>query len=294
MRKIYYILIILILVACSPQSKEKKTIFVSILPQKYFVERIVGDDFDVRTLVLPGHSPATYEPLPRQMSKLSSAEIFFRIGVPFEKAWLNKIQASNPQLTIIDTRKGIELRNIEDAKELFDKHHTHNLHDHHHNGADPHIWLSPKLVIKQAQTIFETVSELYPDNKNKYEKNLELFIDDLKILQQEFQASFSQLKQTKFLVFHPVWGYLADEFDLQQIPIEISGKKPSAKELAAIIEYAKREKIRVLFVQQQFSTQEAESVAKVLGAKVIRIDPLAENYLENMRSILSIFQKQLT
>jgi zinc transport system substrate-binding protein len=288
------ILLLLVLSGCSPAEKKKRAIFVSILPQKYFVERIVANDFEVYTLVRPGHSPATYEPLPQQMTKLGEGELFFRIGVPFENSWLKKIAASNPDLKIIDTRKGIQLREIEDAKVISAEpvHHDNHEAEHEHE-ADPHIWLSPELVKKQAHTIFETVTELNPQRSEFYLKNLQDFIRDLTELQSEFYQTFSEIEETKFLVFHPVWGYLADEFNLQQIPIELGGKKPSAKELTNIIEFAKTENIKVIFVQKQFSTQEAEAVAQAIQGKIVQIDPLAENYLENMRVILSIFKEQL-
>jgi len=266
------ILLLLVLSGCSPAEKKKRAIFVSILPQKYFVERIVANDFEVYTLVRPGHSPATYEPLPQQMTKLGE----------------------NPDLKIIDTRKGIQLREIEDAKVISAEpvHHDNHEAEHEHE-ADPHIWLSPELVKKQAHTIFETVTELNPQRSEFYLKNLQDFIRDLTELQSEFYQTFSEIEETKFLVFHPVWGYLADEFNLQQIPIELGGKKPSAKELTNIIEFAKTENIKVIFVQKQFSTQEAEAVAQAIQGKIVQIDPLAENYLENMRVILSIFKEQL-
>jgi zinc transport system substrate-binding protein len=268
-------------------------IFVSILPQKYFVERIVGDDYDVQTLVAPGHSPATYEPLPQQMTDLSSAKFFFQIGVPFEQVWLPKMTASNPDLKVIDTRKNIKMREIEDAKAIFEGHNEEEENHRHEGEADPHIWLSPNLVKTQVRTIFQAVSELNPQRKEVYQKNLQLFLHDLDILQTEFQAAMTSIEHKSFLVFHPVWGYLADEFGLRQIPIEISGKKPSPKELAKIIELAKEENIKVIFVQKQFSEQEARSIAQAIQGKTVQIDPLAENYLENMRAILTVFQEQL-
>ncbi|MBN2016631.1 MAG: zinc ABC transporter substrate-binding protein [Candidatus Cloacimonetes bacterium] len=293
-------LLMIIIISCtkSVSKNDALDIFVSVLPQKYFVERIAGDKADVHVMVLPGHSPATYEPTPSQMKEISDADLYFRIGVPFEETWMNKLEHLNPDMTIIDTRKGISLRPMDSFATLQDKmsheYHAekHTPHDHSHQ-LDPHIWLSPELVKRQAMTICETLQEYDADNTTYYQANLQSFLDDLAALQQYFRDRLSNLTHRAFLVFHPSWGYLADEFRLMQIPIQIEGKSPAPKELAEIISYALKKNIRIVFVQKQFSTTAAETVAQAIDGKVVSIDPLAENYLENMKTIADTFQEAL-
>ena len=282
-------------VSCSKQEEtsnqsentdqNKPVIFVSVNPQAYFVERICGDLVDVRVMVGPGQSPATYEPTPKQMVSLSEAEIYFSIGVPFETAWMDKIKQLNPDLKIIDTRNGIELRNIET--------HHDNHENHNDNSKDPHIWLDPELVKIQAQTMKSALSDLFPDNQDEITENLDLFLNDLESLTNEIKQKLENLTSRKFLVFHPSWGYFADRFELEQIPIEIEGKEPSARELGEIFNLAKKENLKVIFIQEQFSTKSAESIASSIGAKVVSIDPLARDYMENMRNIARIIEESL-
>jgi len=295
MKKIIISLIssLIILSVCSKEAieKEEDKIFVSILPQKYFVERIAGDKFEVQVMVQPGHNPATYEPTPKQMVALSQTKMYFRIGVPFEKSWLPKIQEANPEMKIVDTRKGIELREMEAAKDLLirfgvekvlmEKKKERDPHYEH----DPHIWLSPSLVKIQARNIYDALVNSSPREKEFYQKKLNAFQQDLDKVHNEIAETFSKIGKKEFLVFHPAWGYFADEFGLTQIPIEIQGRTPNPKELSVLLSFANYKKIRVIFIQQQFSSREAEVVTDAIKGKVIKIDPLAEDYLENLRVI---------
>jgi len=289
----------------SPETNVMK-IAVSIPPQKYFVERISGGRVEVMVMVEPGRNPHTYDPLPRQMLELSRARVYFSIGVPFERAWMSKIQAVNPKMMVVDTRRGITLQpmdTIEDVLEGAAEEESGGGHDHvsggrddahaHDEGMDPHIWLSPELVKIQARTICETLCGIDRDNERVYRENLTAFERDLNLLSDEITQAFASVVTRKMMVFHPAWGYFADQFGLRQIPVEIRGKEPSPARLAAIIEYARSENIRVVFVQSQFSTRSAEAVAREIGGTVITVDPLAEQYIDNLRTIALTISRNL-
>jgi len=256
------------------------SVFVSILPQKYFVERIAGSRVQVSVMVQPGVSPETYEPSPKQIAQLAEAQVYFRIGMPFEDAWLEKIQRSNPQLLMVDTRDGIELRPI-------DGYHRHGEElardlDSDEGLMDPHIWLSPMLVKRQAKTICNTLMLLDPANKEEYEENYRLFAEDLEAVDEQIRSLLKDVQGKKFLVFHPAWGYFADEYGLVQVPIEVEGKEPNARELTQIIGFARREGIKTIFVDTQSNIKPAETVARAVQARVVQLDPLAEDYLNSL------------
>lgn len=287
-------LAVIMAAAATALARAPLNVFVSILPQKYFVERIGGKDVRVSVMVPPGGNPATYEPTPRQIASLSRAQVYFRIGVPFEAGWIHKIQSLNPALLVVDTRTGIKLRPIDRYHRGEDeKGQTESGEVHPKEELDPHIWLSPRLVKCQAETILKTLSSLNPGRKSVYQKNFELFCSDLEQVDREIRQALENLPTRKFMVFHPSWGYFADEYDLIQIPIEVEGKEPSPRELARIIEVARREKIKVIFIQSQFSIRSAETVARAIGGHVVPIDPLAEDYLANLRVIASTLATEL-
>jgi len=270
-----FLLILLLSVGCgpvvaTPESTSKIKITVSILPQQYFVERIGGQYVDVNVMVLPGESPATYEPKPEQLKALSQADAYVSIGVPFEDVWLERIASANPDMLMVDTTKGIE-----------------------RVGDDPHIWLSPKLVKVQAQTIYDALAQLDPTHTEAYQANLNGFLVDIDALDTEIRTTLAGVKSRKYMVFHPSWGYFARDYELEMIPIEINGQEPSAAELANLISEAKEEGIKVIFAQPEFSTRDAETIAREIGGEVLLISPLALDWLDNLRKAADVFAEAL-
>jgi len=252
-------------------------ITVSIVPQKYFVERIGGDRVNVNVMVEPGFSPATYEPKAEQLKELSRADAYISIGVPFEKAWMGRIGSVNSEMPIVDTTQGIERMPMGAGGE----------------NLDPHIWLSPRLVKIQAQTIYEALAELDATHKGDYKSNLDSFIADIDALEANIRAALEGVENRKFMVFHPAWGYLARDFELEMIPIEVGGQEPSAAELASLIAEAQEEGIRVIFAQPEFSTRDAETIASEIGGEVLLISPLASDWLDNLRRVADTFAEVL-
>jgi zinc transport system substrate-binding protein len=267
------------------------SVFVSILPQKYFVQQIGKAHVDVRVMVQPGASPATYEPKPAQMAAISRAQAYFAVGVPFERTWLGKIAATNPDMLVVHTDRGIEKLPMQTLEEGED---ASMDGDHHHpGGLDPHIWLSPPLVKKQARAVFEGLIKVDPAHRSAYENNLEVFIAEIEALDQELENLFADRRGLRFMVFHPSWGYFAHRYGLKQVPIEIEGKEPKPAELGRLITVARQGGIRVLFAQSQFSTRSASMISREIGGRVVLIDPLAENWSENLRSVADQFRSAL-
>ncbi|MCJ7825899.1 MAG: zinc ABC transporter substrate-binding protein, partial [Anaerolineales bacterium] len=155
------------------------------------------------------------------------------------------------------------------------------------------IWTSPELGKTIAKSIAAVLVEIDPQHADDYQANLSLLLSDIEQLQVEIKNSVSRMDTRQFMVFHPAWGYFADEFGLEQIPIEINGSEPSASELAQLIDTAKKDKIRVIFAQPEFSTQSANFIASEIGCKVILISPLAEDWFENLRSVSKTFADDL-
>ena len=253
-------------------------IFVSILPAQYFVERVGGKKVQVKTLVQPGHSPATYAPTPKQMAKLAASELYFTIGVPFENSLIPKINRSIPDLAIIDLQEGINLQ-VLSASEPHDDHH------HEKGELDPHTWLDPSLAMKQALIIRDTLIKYDPHSQAEYRKNYDNFAADLASLDQSLAQALKPYAGSTIFVFHPAYGYLCRAYNLRQKAITPNGKDPGARHIAHLIEQAKSEQARVIFVQPQFSNKAARTIARAIDGKVVALDPLAYYYINNMESI---------
>ena len=251
-------------------------VFVSILPQKYFVERIGGEQVKVEVMVNPGESPATFNPNPKKMSLLSQAKLYFSIGVPFETIWIDRIQSIHSNLQFVP------LHDEAHDKSGTDQGHGHPSR-HSHGSSDPHIWTSPAKVKLMAKKIKETLVRAEPQKEKYFEANLRAFHNDLDALDRDIREILARSDNHRFLVFHPAWSYFAEDYGLEQISIEDGGKEPGARTLQKIIEKGKKLGIKVIFVQKQFSLSIAKKIAKMIGATVREMDPLAEDYLENMR-----------
>ncbi len=288
-RNIFIIFLIFIfsLSACSPLPASAGNtaigVTVSILPEKYFVERIGGEIVKVNVMVASGADPHTYEPKPAQMAALSESRIFFRIGVEYENAWLERISSTNSEMKIVDLSEGI--------RKLPAPAHAGEVDSG--EGLDPHVWTSPVLVKSMALKIYRELSNLDPANESVFKANLESFEKDIELLDADIRISLKNLASRRFMVFHPGWAYFARDYDLEEIPIEIGGTEPSASELSTLIDTAKADNVHVIFAQPEFSTQIASYIAKEIGGDVILISNLAENWLDNLRQVAQTFEKSL-
>jgi len=283
--------------------KTKLPVFVSILPQSYFLERIGGSHVDVEVLIGAGQSPHSYEPTPKQMAKLAMAKAFFTIGVPVEKAVLRKIRQSHRQLVIVETQQGVSYRYLTGHDHERGEGHgkndrtgdneTHPPAKADKKTPDPHIWMAPRPVKIQARNICDALGRLDPAQKQEYAANLKAFEADLDRVDARISRSLAPFKGRKIYVFHPSFGYFADAYGLIQVPIEIEGKEPGARQLSKLIERAKKDRVKVIFVQPQFSARSAAAVAKAIEGAVIPIDPLARDYLANLNRIAAAVEQGL-
>jgi len=308
--------------APAPPAGAPLKVFVTLLPQAYFVERLGGPYVDVQVLVGPGQSPHTFDPTPQQMVRLSDARIFFAAGWPFEQRLLEKAKAVNPDLRFVDTRQGIPLRWMTAAEAEADERaearekskagpegfrsldgaglqtpsgaaaKPESAHDDAAE-ADPHFWLNPRYAAIQAATIAKALEAADPTHAEAFKKNLAALDDDLDKLDSRLREALAPLKGRDFFVYHPAFGYFADAYGLRQIPVEIEGKEPTARQLARLIDRAKAEGVRVLFVQPQFSARSAQAVAAAIGGTVIPMDDLAKDYVANLADMAEKVRRAL-
>ena len=290
MKKISFSLMIFLAIfssACKAPTPKGEIVTVSIVPQKFFVDRISGGDFSVMVMIPPGHSPATYEATPAQLRQLSQSALYFRIGhIPFEAAQMDNLRAVNRAMKVVDTSAGIQLITGEPEKE-------HGHHGHDHGGIDPHVWLSPEGGKVIARHIFQALAILKPKRKEVYKKNYETLLRDIEELDQESRKILAPKRGREFIVFHPVWTYYGRHYGLKQVPLEIDGKEPGPSHIRAVIDLAKKKNIRAILVQKEFSTHYGEAIAKDIDGKVIVLNPLAENWLDNMKKIALTFKNIL-
>jgi len=255
---------------------------VSILPEKTFVKAIGGEKVNISLMVLPGNSPHTYEPKPSQMKEIAQATLYFAIGVEFENVWLDKFKDLNQKMQIVDLSEGIE-------KLPMTAHHDEDPADTHskeQQGTDPHIWTSPENVKIIALHIYEALVKTDPANESYYKQNYTTFLSLIEKTDSKIKSILSvKAKGTKFMVFHPSWGYFAKAYGLVQLPVEAEGKAPKPRELIALIKEAREEEVKAIFTQPEFSDSSAKIIASELGIPVIKVSPMAPDWSENLIKI---------
>lgn len=265
----------------------REIIVVSILPQKYFAEKIAGDDFRIVVMVPPGTSPETYEPTAQQMKEIANATVYFAIGhIDFELSLLKKIKSINPSVKFVDTSEGTEL--ISD--------HFHTLADGtiHHHGADPHIWLSPKEVMVQAKNMYNSLVETDSGNAEKYLSNYEKFIVEIEEIKGQMTEILKDAKGRTILVYHPAFGYIARDFGFKQEGIEYEGKNPTPNHLKKIVDIANQFNTRTIFVQKEYEVGYSKTVADEINAEIVILDDLNEDWGNNMIDIAEKIKKSIS
>lgn len=273
----------------SPTASGKPSVFVTLLPQKHFVEKVAGGHFDVHVLIAQGSSEHQYDPSPQQVVALGKAAAYFRIGVISEDKILQQLSAAYPKLPIIDTRARIELRSVTpDEGHACDEHDGHDHADHSHGeygGKDPHIWLDPLLVKTQAETVARALAQIDPLRTAEYEANAHRFARELDELHARTEKKLAPYRGREFFVYHPTYGYFADRYGLKQVAVEIEGKEPTPKELEKLIQRAKAARMRTIFYQPQFADHAAKAVAGAIGGEAVVLDPLAADFIKSLDTI---------
>ncbi|WP_129597456.1 metal ABC transporter solute-binding protein, Zn/Mn family [Anaerophilus nitritogenes] len=274
--------VILMFTGCSQEAEnnQKIKVAVSIVPQKTFVEAVGGDLVETVEMIPPGMSPENYAPSPKELKMLSESTLYFSIGVPSEK--------ENILPKLKDMNKDIQLISLENevSKVYKDR-------EFAKNQRDPHIWLSPKRVVVITEVIKDELIKIDPQNKEIYEENANKYIQQLKEVDIEIKKSIEKLPQKSFVVYHPAFGYFADDYGLDMISIEEEGKEATIEDIKRVIDFAKSENIKVIFYQAEIDSRQSRTIADEIGGKTKEIEPLAKDYIQNLRDMAKTFTESL-
>ncbi len=271
-------------------------VFVTIPPQRWLVRTLAGEAVEVELLVAPGQNPHTFEPAGRQVARLSRAQGWLTIGLPFERTLMAKARATRPGLAEYPIHAGVP--------RLGAPPHPSRGHDHDvaaagsedccgADGADPHLWLAPRNMAVMATNTCRALQNLMPQEQTRLDASLSELTGALARLEREFAATLAPAAGQTFWVYHPSWAYFAEAFGLHQQAVEQEGREPSGRQLARLIESARAARARVLFADPQFDPGPIRTLARQLGARVVTLDPLAEAWPENMRHVAAALRDAL-
>lgn len=285
MKKLLLVLVLAItLASCDSKKNAHKmpaeVLTVSILPQRTFVEKIAGDDFEVNVLIPPGASPAAYTLLPSQLKDISRSTIWFRIGyIGFEHSWKDKIAQANSNMKVVNISEGLDL--------IADKIEQHGDHVHI-DGVDPHVWLSPVMAKQLAKRILDELIDLKPEKTVEYKANYMRFVKECDQLNIDLKSKLKDYAGRKFIVFHPSLSYYAREYGLDQYSLESGGKEPTPQHLKMVVDMAKKENIKIVYIQSEFDREHARVFADEIGGEIIQVWPLNPEWEENLRHMTEL------
>jgi len=245
---------------------------VSIPPQKHLLERIGASHLEVLVALEPGHVPETWEPSARRIAALRSARIYFRIGVPFEKRWIARAEHGDGSPVVVDcceTHGAAPDTGVE---------HVH----------DPHIWLDPMLALDFARVAAQALVMEDPLHAAEYRENLAVLERELQALDGEIRAQLAGRRTPYFIVAHGSLGHLAAAYGLTQVAVEPGHRSPGPRALARIADLARRERLDMLLVENQFQSASIATLARELDARVVKFDPLREDVGANLREIAAM------
>ena len=286
-KKLFFFLLFLSLIMSGEKVYSTETpvlsryVLVSVAPHKFFIEKIADSTVQIGLMVPAGASAHTYEPTPKQMLDATKADLWMYVGEGFEPKVRAALHSYNPRMQFIDLRQHLDLISYEDG---------HRGCSHQHEGCyDLHYWLSPKQAKIQAETIADALIKLYPEHTQLYKTNLDKFKTELDQLDHEIRDILSKPHNPVIMVSHPAYAYFCRDYGCRQLSIEFEGKDPTPQQLTRVINAARLNNIKTIFVQVQYSSKGARLIAAQIGAKVVDLDPYSEHYFDSLHTIAKAF-----
>ena len=267
----------LLMASCAQNAEEKVDVYVSIPPLLPFAQRLAGPEVKCESFMPSGANPHSYEPSPKKGSSYYGSKLFIMTGLPFEQELVKRTgKGKGPKV--------LDLFHAVCKEEDHEDDHDHDHEEHHGHHHDPHIWLSPKLMLQMVALMAEKIEELYPEKKAEIENRKAEIEKELSAFDQELKETFQDSNKT-FLVFHPAYSCFASDYDLTEIAVEKEGSEPTPKSLSESLKKAGEEKLNYLIIQPGLNERLATHIANSAGLKVIKRDALSTNYYEELRSL---------
>ncbi|BFK80380.1 metal ABC transporter substrate-binding protein [Clostridium baratii] len=275
------------LIGCSKNAEKtedngKLQVTASIYPLEQLTKMIGGDKVDVTTLVKPGQEPHDFDFKPADFEKLTKSSIFVYNGLGLE-TWLDNAmsQLKDRDIYMVEASKGVNVIKNGDK-------------------VDPHVWLSLKDAEIEGENIKNALIAKDPTNKDYYEENYKKMQKEFNDLYNEYKGKFDKLKRKDFVTGHAAFGYLCQEFGLNQKSIkDVFGEgEATPRKLEELAKYCKENNIKTIFQESLAEPKTSETLAREAGTKVEKIYSLESSeddktYLEGMKYNLDVIYKSL-
>ena len=264
----------------SASKESKPTVVVTVAPQAAFVREVAGDLVSVVTVLPPGANHETYSPPPQDMEKIGSANLYLALGLPPERAnLLPKVAEMNKKMKIVDVQNEV-------AKNYTPRFFAPD-------DQDPHIWLSPKRAVVMVRMTARELSALDSTNAVTYEANAKRYIDKIEEVDREIQAALKNKNNMTFIVYHPAFGYFADDYNLTMVALEEDGKEADPRRMREVIDMAREKGLKIIFYQEDIDGRQSRTFAEELGGRAEKVSPMAIDYIDNLKRMARAFAEGL-
>lgn len=277
---IFTIISTVFVTSCTQKGTNSNGLSVTIEPQRYFLEQLVGDSYKVTSLVPSGANPESFDPTPSQMVTLDKSKTYFKIGfLGVENSLVDKVKDQS-KLNIVDCSDGIEI--IDDGHQHLDE---EDAHHHGHDGGDPHYWSSVNSAKVILKNMYDQILRLNAENEYVYTSNYQTELQKINKTDSIIQSLLKNTDTKAFVIYHPALSYFVRDYNLEQLSIEQDGKNPSPSQLKKLIDEAKEKNVKAVFIQAEYDSKNAEVVAKQIGAKTYSINLLNYDWHDEMIKI---------
>lgn len=242
----------------------RPVVAVTIPPQRWLVRELAGELVEPLVVVPADQDPHAFEPTASRLAALSKAELWLTIGLPFEATVRTRLAAISPSMKVVSIGTGLAGDD---------------------GGRDPHVWLAPSLMAALATNACAALEALLPGSKGDFRAGLARVTGKIASLDSQIRKTLSGRPGRVLWAQHPSWGHFARAYGLEQRSLERNGAEPTPRQLARLSDDAAREGVTVLFSDPRHDPRLAEIVARQIGARVVPVDPLAENWDENLLSV---------
>jgi len=266
------------------KNRKKISVTTSIYPLYYFTSKIAGDKAEVKNIIPAGAEPHGYEPTAQEIARIETSDLLVLNGGPIE-VWASKVkkQLEKSHVKILTTGETLINLTLEKEGKTI---------------ADPHIWLSPFLAIKQTELISKALIDIDPENRQFYEKNQKKLAENISQLNNKYEKELKNCEHNIIITSHTAFGYLAKDYGLKQIALSgISPEEePTAKQLAQISDLVKKEGIDYVFFETLVSPKLSNTIANEAGIRTLVLNPaggISEQEIKQGKDYMSIMNDNL-
>ncbi|MBQ5810471.1 MAG: zinc ABC transporter substrate-binding protein [Clostridia bacterium] len=264
--------VLLVLGGCrADRSNGKPNVSVAIVPMAEMASAVAGDLWNVNVVIPAGSSPENYEPTVAERMALEDSSIYFSVGVPAEAAAILPIISSSTKIVHLDHAVAEQYADLKMAE-----------------GRDPHIWLSPKRAEVMVAAMAESFALADPANKEIYMSNAQEYIAKINSADEYIKQKFEGVVGRKFIAFNPAFAYFADEYGLRMVALQEEGREATLQHMQDMADYAKREGIKAVVYQGEIDSKQVEAFAQQIGGTTMKLEPLAPDYIENLKEMADI------